>query len=63
MWESIIVVVIVGVALFYAGRSVVRSLRGTSKGGHCGSCEGCPFAPTCDTPPPAKIKNATQEKK
>jgi hypothetical protein len=40
MIEAIIVIVIVGVAVFFAGRSLVRSLRGDAKGG-CADCTGC----------------------
>jgi hypothetical protein len=40
MWEIMTVVVIVGVVVFFSGRSLVRSLRGDAKGG-CAGCAGC----------------------
>lgn len=46
MWE-IVVVTIVGVALFFTGRSLVRSLA-TEKG-HCAGCAGCKQAGNKDS--------------
>ncbi len=47
MWEIVLVVAIVGVALFFTGRSLVRSLK-TEKG-HCVGCAGCKQAGNKDS--------------
>lgn len=44
MWETAIVVVIVGGTAFFAGRSLLRNLKGSGKKGCGGSCSGCPSA-------------------
>jgi hypothetical protein len=44
MWETVVVVLIVGVALLFTGRSIVRSLKGEEKGGCSGGCSGCSCA-------------------
>ena len=47
MWQTIIVILIVAAAVFFAVRRVVRLSKG--KGGGCGcGCDGCPHARTCD---------------
>jgi len=42
MWQDIILWLIIGVAAFYVGRNIYRTLSGRSRG--CGSCS--------DSPPP-----------
>ncbi len=44
MWETAVVVVTVGAALYFTGRSLNRSLRGNEKGGCSGGCSGCSCA-------------------
>ena len=41
--QTIIVILIVSAALFFAVRRLVRTLRSKDKGGCGGSCEGCPL--------------------
>jgi hypothetical protein len=42
MWEGLVVGTIVGVAAFFAGRAVYRSLTGKNKARECGS-NTCPM--------------------
>ncbi len=44
MWETVLVVVIIGTSVFFAGRLLLRNLRGSGKKGCGGSCSGCPCA-------------------
>ncbi len=46
MWEVVVVIFIVGLALYFMGRSTVRSLRSREKDG-CGGCAGCGGADMC----------------
>jgi len=52
MWEIAVVALIIGIALFFTGRSLVRTLRGKGPegGGACGGCGGCPSASICSEP-------------
>ena len=42
MIQTLIVILLVTVAVFFAVRRLVRTLRNKDKG-CCGSCEGCPL--------------------
>jgi preprotein translocase subunit SecG len=44
MWETVLVVVIIGTSVFLAGRVLLRNLRGSGKKGCGGSCSGCACA-------------------
>ena len=53
MWQTVIVILIVAVAVFFAVRRVVRMTR--RKGG-CGcGCSGCPHADSCRKPEHTEI--------
>lgn len=41
MWEVIVIVALVGTALYFTGRALVRSLRDDGQAGCCGRCPGC----------------------
>jgi|BioPla2DNA2_1021312.scaffolds.fasta_scaffold29320_2 hypothetical protein len=45
MWESVVIVVIVGAALFFTVRPLVRFMM--SKDGYCEGCAGCCQASVC----------------
>ena len=47
MWEVVVAIVIVGVALYFSARSLLRSLRGGDEAGHCAGCAGCSLASSC----------------
>ena len=45
MMESVVVCVLIGLALVFAGRSIYRTLNG--KDGGCG-CSSCPMSGVCE---------------
>ena len=48
MWEVIVTVLVVAIALYFTGRSLFKNLNGKDGGTCSGGCGGCPSMSKCN---------------
>ena len=60
MWENLAIIVIVGVALFFTARMLMRLL--TSKDGGCAGCTGCCRVSECPSATGCREAKTTKRK-